>query len=74
MNCVIIAITLKLIKNRVRRSQFVWIFNCSLCRVGVVSVSVSHVVGRGFVPCLGHTKDHQKMVQIASQFGTHALR
>ena len=31
----------------------------SLCRVGlVVSVSVSHTVGRGFASRPGHTKDH----------------
>ena len=32
------------------------------CRVGlVVSVSASHMVGRGFASRLGHTKDHHKI-------------
>ena len=45
-----------------------------LCQNGkVVSISASHFVGIGFAPCLGHIKDHQKMVQIASLFGKQVL-
>ena len=40
----------------------------------VLSVSASSGVDRGFAPRLGHTKDHHKMVQIASLFDTQCLR
>ena len=41
----------------------------------VISVSASHMVhvGRGFASRPGDTKDHQKMVHIASLHGMHAL-
>ena len=44
-------------------------------RVGlVVSVSASHTIGREFDSRPGHTKDHHKMVQTASLFGTQCIR
>ena len=32
-----------------------------------------HAIGRGFAPRPGYTKDHPKMVQIASLFSTDVL-
>ena len=40
----------------------------------VVSMSTSHAVGDEFASRSGHTKDHHKMLQIASLLGAHGKR
>ena len=53
---------------------FIPLENITMCWGGlVVSVWASHAKGRGFLPQLGHTKEHHKIVQTASLHCTHAL-